>query len=416
MAKNVEKITIKIEGNEWQSALDKIFKKKQKDLEIDGFRKGCVPKDVYLKKVGIESLYYDAIDVVCNNAYQKALSSSKIKPIIEPLIDVTTVDQDSVTFEITIIGKPEITLGDYKNLKIKKEEAKVDKKEIDDEIEHLRNEFAEIKVKEDGVVENGDTAVIDFKGFVDGQELDGGNGENYPLEIGSNTFIPGFESAIVGMKVNETKSLDLKFPDNYTKDLAGKKVKFDVTLKEIKTRILPEIDDDFFADLGYDKVTNEIELRQEVESILLDRKKQDIEDKYIESILSKIADNMKVEINEEIIHDEIHRMMNQFEEQLKMQGLNLEQYYQFTKMTNEDLHKSMEPEAIKRIKYRFLLEEVADKENIEVTEEEAQKDAEEMAKNYGITKEELLKAFGSEEVLKYDAKMRKTLEFLKNNN
>ena len=415
MAKNTEKITIKIEGEEWQKALDKTFKKKQKDVKIDGFRKGAVPKEVYYEKVGIESLYMDSLNEVADSAYKKALEQSKIKPIIEPGLDVTSVDKEQATFEITIIGKPDITLGAYKDLKIKKEKLEVTDEEIANEIEHLRNEFAEIKVKEKGKVEKGDTAVIDFKGFVDGKELEGGSGANYPLEIGSNTFIPGFEDAVLGMKVDETKTIDLKFPDNYTPDLAGKKVEFDVTVKEIKTRILPEIDEDFFEDLGYDKVTNEKELKEEVKNILTERKQQEIDDKYIEDILSKASDNMKVELDEEIIHDEIHRMMSQFEEQLKMQGLTLDQYFEFTKMTHDDLHKNMEPEAIKRIKYRFLLEEVAEKEKIEVTEKEADKDAEEMAKNYGITKEELMKAFGSKEVLMYDAKMRKTLDFLKNN-
>ncbi len=415
MAKNTEKITIKIEGEEWQKALDKTFKKKQKDVKIDGFRKGAVPKEVYYEKVGIESLYMDSLNDVADNAFRKALKEAKIKPIIEPGIDVTDVNKDCATFEITLVGKPDITLGAYKDLKIKKETAKITDEEVANEIEHLRNEFAEIKVKEDGKVETGDTAVIDFKGFVDGKELDGGSGANYPLEIGSKTFIPGFEDAVLGMKVDETKTIDLKFPDNYTTDLAGKKVKFDVTVKEIKTRILPEIDDDFFEDLGYDKVTNEKELKDEVKKILMERKQQELDDKYIEDILSKASDNMKVELDEEIIHDEIHRLMSQFEEQLKMQGLTLDQYFEFTKMTHDDLHKNMEPEAIKRIKYRFLLEEVAEKEKIEVTEEEADKDAEEMAKNYGITKDELMKAFGSKEVLMYDAKMRKTLDFLKNN-
>ncbi len=415
MAKNTEKITIKIEGEEWQKALDKTFKKKQKDVKIDGFRKGAVPKEVYYEKVGVESLFMDSLNDVAESAYKKALKEAKIKPIIEPDLDVTAVDKDSATFEITLIGKPDITLGAYKDLKIKKDKVEVTDEEIANEIEHLRNEFAEIKVKEDGVVETGDTAVIDFKGFVDGKELDGGSGANYPLEIGSNTFIPGFEDAVLGMKVDETKTIDLKFPDNYTPDLAGKKVKFDVTVKEIKTRILPEIDDDFFEDLGYDKVTNEKELKDEVKKILMERKQQELDDKYIEDILSKASDNMKVELDEEIIHDEIHRLMSQFEEQLKMQGLTIDQYFEFTKMTHDDLHKNMEPEAIKRIKYRFLLEEVALKEKIEVTEKEADKDAEEMAKNYGITKDELMKAFGSKEVLMYDAKMRKTLDFLKNN-
>ena len=367
MAKNIEKITIKIEGEEWQKALDKAFKKHVKEVKVDGFRKGSVPKNIYLEKFGIESLYMDAVDNCINDAYQKALKESKINPVIEPKVDIPAIDKDAVTFEITITGKPDVKLGEYKKLKVKKDKVEVSKDEIDHEIEHLREQFAEIRVKEEGKVEDGDTAVIDFKGYVDGKELDGGSGENFPLEIGSHTFIPGFEEGVLGMKVDEEKDLELEFPKDYVKDLAGKKVTFHVTLKEIKTRVLPDIDEDFFKDLGYDKVTNAEELAKEVEEVIKKRKQDEIDDRFIEEVLSKAAENM-------------------------------------------------EPEATKRIKYRYLLEAVAEAEKIEVTDEEADKDAEEMAQNYGISKEELLKAFGNMEVLKYDAKMRKTLEFLKNNN
>ena len=416
MAKNIEKITIKIEGEEWQKALDKAFKKHVKEVKVDGFRKGSVPKNIYLEKFGIESLYMDAVDNCINEAYQKALKKSKVEPVIEPKVDIPAIDKDAVTFEITITGKPDVKLGEYKKLKIKKDKVEVSKDEIDHEIEHLREQFAEIRVKEEGKVEDGDTAVIDFKGYVNGKELDGGSGENFPLEIGSHTFIPGFEEGVLGMKVDEEKDLELEFPKDYVKDLAGKKVTFHVTLKEIKTRILPDIDEDFFKDLGYDKVTNAEELAKEVEEVIKKRKQDEIDDRFIEEVLSKAAENMEVELSEDIIDDEVHRMIHQFEEQLKMQGLKMEQYLEFSKMTMDDVHKNMEPEATKRIKYRYLLEAVAKEEKIEVTDEEAEKDAEEMAQNYGISKDELLKAFGSMEVLKYDAKMRKTLEFLKNNN
>ena len=416
MAKNIEKITIKVEGEEWQKALDKAFKKRVKEVKVDGFRKGSVPKNIYLEKFGIESLYMDAVDNCVNDAYSKALKDSKITPIIEPNVDIPAIDKDSVTFEITITGKPEVKLGNYKDLKVKKEKVKVSKEEVQTEIDHLREQFAEIRVKEDGEVESGDTAVIDFKGFVDGEELEGGSGENFPLEIGSHTFIPGFEEGVLGMKVNEEKELDLQFPDDYVKDLAGKKVTFHVTLKEIKTRVLPDVDEDFFKDLGYDKVTNAEELAKEVENVVKNRKQNEIDDRFIEEVLKTASENMEVELSDAIIDDEVHRMIHQFEDQLKMQNLKMDQYLEFSGMTHEDLHKNMEPEAIKRIKYRYLLEAVAEAEKIEVTEEEAEKDAEEMAQNYGISKEELLEAFGSMEVLKYDAKMRKTLEFLKENN
>ena len=416
MAKNKDVVTIEIAGKDWEKALDKAFKKKVKDVKVDGFRKGSVPKNIYIEKFGIESLYMDAANDVVQDAYTKALQDSKVEPVIEPAIDVKEINEEKVVFEITITGKPEVKLGDYKNLKVKKEDVEVSKEEVDHEIEHLREQFAEIRVKEDGEVEDGDTAVIDFKGTVDGKELEGGSGENFPLEIGSHTFIPGFEEGVLGMKVGEEKDLHLKFPEDYVKDLAGKEVVFHVTLNEIKTRILPDIDEDFFKDLGYDKVTNQDELVIEVEKVIKDRKTQDADDRFLEEVLKNASENMEVDLPEEIIDDEVHRMMHQFESQLKMQGLTLDQYMEFTKMSHEDFHKNMEPEAIKRIKYRYLIEAVAEKEKIEVTDEEAEKDADEMAKNYGISKEELVNAFGGMDVLKYDSKMRKTLNFLKENN
>ena len=416
MAKNKDVVTIEIAGKDWEKALDKAFKKKVKEVKVDGFRKGSVPKNIYIEKFGIESLYMDAANDVVQDAYTKALQDSKVEPVIEPAIDVKEINEEKVVFEITIIGKPEVKLGDYKNLKVKKEDVEVSKEEVDHEIEHLREQFAEIRVKEDGEVEDGDTAVIDFKGTVDGKELEGGSGENFPLEIGSHTFIPGFEEGVLGMKVGEEKDLHLKFPEDYVKDLAGKEVVFHVTLNEIKTRILPDIDEDFFKDLGYDKVTNQDELVIEVEKVIKDRKTQDADDRFLEEVLKNASENMEVDLPEEIIDDEVHRMMHQFESQLKMQGLTLDQYMEFTKMSHEDFHKNMEPEAIKRIKYRYLIEAVAEKEKIEVTDEEAEKDADEMAKNYGISKEELVNAFGGMDVLKYDSKMRKTLNFLKENN
>ena len=416
MAKNKDVVTIEIAGKDWEKALDKAFKKKVKEVKVDGFRKGSVPKNIYIEKFGIESLYMDAANDVVQDAYTKALQDSKVEPVIEPAIDVKEINEEKVVFEITITGKPEVKLGDYKNLKVKKEDVEVSKEEVDHEIEHLREQFAEIRVKEDGEVEDGDTAVIDFKGTVDGKELEGGNGENFPLEIGSHTFIPGFEEGVLGMKVGEEKDLHLKFPEDYVKDLAGKEVVFHVTLNEIKTRILPDIDEDFFKDLGYDKVTNQDELVIEVEKVIKDRKTQDADDRFLEEVLKNASENMEVDLPEEIIDGEVHRMMHQFESQLKMQGLTLDQYMEFTKMSHEDFHKNMEPEAIKRIKYRYLIEAVAEKEKIEVTDEEAEKDADEMAKNYGISKEELVNAFGGMDVLKYDSKMRKTLNFLKENN
>ena len=222
--KNVKEVKIEIKGKEWESALDKAFEKKKKDIKVPGFRKGAVPKDIYIKKVGIEALFMDAADIAINDAYKKALEKETMELVCEPTVAIDSIDSKSVKFTFTLIGRPEIKLGKYKKLGIKKEEVKVSKEDIEHEIEHLKGHLAEVVVKEDGEIVEGNTAVIDFDGVVDGKPLEGGSGKDYPLEIGSNTFIPGFESELVGMKVGETKVLNLHFPEDYTKELKGKAV------------------------------------------------------------------------------------------------------------------------------------------------------------------------------------------------
>lgn len=414
--KNVKEITIKIEGETWEKALDKAYKKKNKEVKIEGFRKGTAPKNIFIKKFGIESLYMDAVDFVMDEAYKKALDEAKITPVIEPKLDITKINEKEAEFKFTITAKPEVTLGEYKKLGIKKETVKVTKEEIDEEISKLQNQLAEIAPKEKGKVEKGNTAVIDFEGFVDGKPLDGGKGENYPLEIGSNTFIPGFEDGVIGMEVGETKELNLKFPEDYVADLKGKEVKFNVTVREIKERIVPELNEDFYKDLGYEDIKTEEELRKEVESVITERKTADIEDAHLEKCLEKASENMKVELSEDIIDEEVHRMIHQFEDQLKMQGIKIDDYMQITGMTHEKLHEQMAPEATKRIKYRYLLEAIAEAEKIDFTDSDVNKKAEEMASNYGITVDELLKAYGSNEIVKYDMKMHSAIEIIKNNN
>lgn len=412
MKKNVHEIEVKIEGKEWSDILDKVFNKKRKEVKIDGFRKGSVPKEVYMKKVGIESLYMDAVDAAVGSAYKKALSDNKLLPVIEPKIDVSNISKDEVVFKFTIVTKPDIKLGDYKNLDVKKQSAKISKKEIEDEIKNLQSKYAEIVEKEKGTAEEGNTAIIDFIGYVDGKELEGGKGENYPLELGSNTFIPGFEENVKGMKINEEKSIDLKFPENYTEDLKNKDVTFKVTLKGLKERVYPEINEEFFMDLGYDDVKTKEELEAKIKEDLTAQKEKELDNKYTDECLEKAANNMTIDLNEEIVDDEVHHMIHQFEDQLKMQGLNLDQYMQFSGVTHEDLHKQMEGEATKRVKYRYLLEAVIDAEKIEVTDEEAKEEEHSIAKEYNMTIDEVEKQIDLE-MIKYDLKMRKAMDIIK---
>ena len=410
--KNVHDIDVELKGKDWESVLDAAFKKKVKDIRIDGFRKGKCPKNVYLQKFGIESLYMDAVDIAAGDAYNKALRDGNLIPVCEPKMDVTEIDKEHIKFKFTIITRPEVKLGKYKDLGVKKDEIKVSKKEIDEEVQKLASRLAEIIVKEDGEVVEGNTAVIDFEGFVDGKPLDCGSGQNYPLEIGSHTFIPGFEEGLVGMKVGEEKELNLKFPEEYTKELAGKEVKFKVTVREIKERVLPELNKEFYEDLGFDDIDNEEDFRKEVKKAIEAKKGEEANNKYLDDVLEAASKNMEIELNPEIVDDEVHRMINQFAEQLRMQGLTMEQYFQFTGGSEEDMHKKMEPEAEKRVKYRYLIEEVAEKEKIEVTDEEAEKEADEMAQQYAVSKEEFLSHFGGLETVKYDLRMKKALKVL----
>lgn len=415
MKKNVHEIEIKLD-KEWISALDATFKKKNKETKIDGFRKGAAPKDVYLKHFGIESLYMDAVDACISVAYKKVLDENKLVPVVEPKVDVTGISDSNVIFKFTIVTKPEVTLGEYKNLKVKKEKVTVSDDEIKHEIDHLREHLADVVVKEDGEVAEGDTAVIDFTGFVDGKELDGGKGENFPLEIGSHSFIPGFEEGLVGLKAGEEKTLELKFPENYIEDLKGKDVTFKVKVNEVKMRFLPDVNEDFFKDLGYDDVKTEAELKEKIKEEIKHQKEHHAEDEFVDKCLEAAAKNMKVDINEEIIEDEIHRMIDEYARQLQMQGMNINDYYKMTGTTEADLHKMMAPEAEKRVKYRYLIEGIADAEDLKFTEEEIKARADEMAKQFGVSQEELIKAYGSMDIIEYDLRMHKALEILKENN
>lgn len=413
--KNVHEFESKL-TDEWVKILDKTLKKKNKETTIDGFRKGKAPKEVFLKNYGVESLYMDSIDEAINIAYKKILEDNKLEPVVEPKVDVTNINKDEVTLKFVVITKPEIELGNYKNLGVKKEKVKVSDKEIEDQINHLRQHLADVVLKENGAVADGDVAVIDFDGYVDGKALDGGKGENYPLEIGSHSFIPGFEEGLIGLKAGEEKELKLKFPENYLEELKNKDVTFKVKVNEIKMRVLPEINQDFFEDLGYDDVKTEEEFRKKVKEDIEHQKGHEVNDKFLDECLEAAAKNVKIDINPEIVDAEVHRMLDQYAYQLKMQGLDINEYYKVTGTSEEKLHEEMEPEALKRVKYRYLIEAIADQEKVDFTDEEVKKRAEEMAEGYGITVEELIAELGSMDVVKYDMKMHRALEILQESN
>lgn len=411
--KNVHEVETKIEGEAWQKAIDKAFKKKQKEVKVNGFRKGKVPRNIYEKNFGKESLFIDAAEEVLQDAYTKVMEESKLIPVVQPSVDIKEIDDEKVTFTFKIITKPEINIKKYKGLKIKKEEVKVTKEEIDHEIGHLLEEYVEAVTK-DGKVENGNIAVIDFEGFKEGVAFDGGKGENYQLEIGSNTFIPGFEEKLIGMKAGEEKDLDLTFPEDYqASDLAGQKVVFHVKVNEVKEKVQRELDEDFFEDLAMEGVKDEKSLREEIEKGLKNQKEMEVENKYVEELLAEVSKNVEVDIPQEMVDEEAGRLMNRFAQQMQMQGISLDIYYQFTKSSEADLRKEIEPEAYQNVLYRLMLEEIMKLEKIEVSEKEVEEEAEKMAKNYQIEKEELIKQINGLDMLQYELEIQKTVDLLK---
>ena len=413
-----KEFTIEVKGKEWEEALDKAFQKAVKNVKIDGFRKGKAPKEIFLKKYGKESLYLDAADIVLPDAYSKMLEEHKDEELVaQPDITLKSIDDKKVVFNFILTTRPEVKLGKYKGLKVKKEKVEATEDEINATIEQMRSRYAEVMPKENGTVEDGDTAIIDFEGFRNGKAFDGGKGENYSLKIGSHTFIPGFEEQLIGMKTGEEKEIEVTFPKDYHSDeLKGKKATFKVKVNDIKTTVIPEIGEEFFEDLGMEGVNSLETLKDEIKTHILARKEVDSENKFIDDLLDKVCEGLKVEIPEVMTEEEVSRILRQYEENLKMQGLTLQQFYQFTNSDEATLREQMKEEANKRILARFALEEIAKAENIEVTDEDALKEAEELAKKYQMKVEDFKKEFGGIEMVKYDMKMRKAIDVLKENN
>jgi len=414
---NIKEIKVKVEGEKWNKAKEDAFNKIQKEIRIDGFRKGKAPKDVIVKKYGEQNIWLDAADLCIQEAYQDMIEENKdLEIVTRPDGTISALTSDYVEFLFTLTTRPEIKLGKYKKLGIKKEEVKVTDEEVNTSLDGMRKRFAESVVK-NGKVENGDTAIIDFEGFKDGVAFDGGKGENYSLTIGSNTFIPGFEEQLIGMKKGDEKEINVTFPEDYhAEDLKGAPVIFKVKVNEIKETKIPELDKDFFEDLGMEGINDEKSLKEELKKTIEARKESETENKYIDALLDKAVENMEVEIPHQMIHDELDRMMHQYEENLRMQGITLEQFYQFTASNEDALKSQMHPEAEKRVASRFLLEEIAKAEKVEISESDVNEEVKKLAESYQMPEEEFLKLTGGKEMIEYDLKMRKAIEILKENN
>ena len=408
-----QELEFKVEGKEWGSLQDSAFNKLNKEAKIDGFRPGKAPRAMFEKKYGKQEILFEAADMAIKKEYERVLSEGKILPVIEPKIDLVSCDDDKLEVKFVFVTEPKVELGNYTNLKVKREKVKVTKEEVKERIDALLNEYAEL-VEKTGKVENGDIAVINFAGFKDGVAFDGGKAENYELEIGSHSFIPGFEEGIIGMEKGEEKDLNLTFPKDYaSEELKGQKVVFKVKVNDIKERVIPELDKEFFEDLDMPGVQTKEDLEKEVESHIKAHKEEHIENEYVDALLEKASSNMEVEIDAEIVEDETEKMYNELLQRMQMQGITEEIYLQYANTTKEKITEQMKEEAEKRIKYRYLLRAIIKAEKIKVTDKQAEKEVENMAATYGMTKEDVMKEIGNIEVIKYDMMMRKAIEVMK---
>lgn len=411
---NIHEITINIEGEDWKKALDESFKKKVKNVTIDGFRKGKCPRNIYDKKVGVETLFDGAADSVLQTAYTKAIEEAKVVPVIPAEVELTEIDENHVTFKFVITSRPEVTVKNYKGLGVKEEKAEVTDEEIEEEVKKLLDKYAELVIKEDGSVETNDLVTIDYEGFLGSKAFEGGKGENYPLQIGSGTFIPGFEEQLIGMKREEEREIKVTFPEDYHEaSLKGQEATFKVKVHEIKTKEKRELDQDFFDDLALEGVNDEATLKEEVKKNILAQKEMENENIYIDKLLSEVAKNVEVDIPEGMVTEETTRLLKRAEQSMMMQGLNLDLYYQITGQKEEDLRAQLKDEAYQNVLYRLMLEEITKLEKIEVSLDDAKKEAKELADKYQMAEEDFLKEFGGLDMVQYDLEMRRTLERLK---
>ena len=407
--------SLKLEGKEWEDCLKESYNKKKKDIKMDGFRKGLVPYEIYVKKTGVEALYMDAMDMAVDKLYARLLSDSEtITPAATPSIDIKNITTEEVEVEFTLVSSPEVKLGKYKDLGIKKEKVVVTDHQIEHELGHLQEQFVELKtLDDDAKIKEGNVAIIDFEGFKDGVAFKGGKGENYSLEIGSHSFIPGFEEALVGLKKGDKKDVKLKFPENYhSEELKGKDVVFKVEIKEVKERVLPEFNKEFFEDLNIPEVESLEDLKGYIkEQMTVEREKQ-VEDEHLFKLLDKIVEDSKFEIPEEMTNDEVNRLTKEFSQKLSYQGLNFKDYLKFTNSKEEDFKKTLEPEANKRIGYRLVMDAIIEAEKLEVSEKEVEEGLKASAEDYGMSIEDFKKEIGNEDLFKYDLLMKKAMKLI----
>ncbi|ADM38774.1 trigger factor [Bacillus spizizenii] len=409
-------LTVEVDAETFKTALDDAFKKVVKQVSIPGFRKGKIPRGLFEQRFGVEALYQDALDILLPVEYPKAVEEAGIEPVDRPEIDVEKIEKgESLIFTAKVTVKPEVKLGDYKGLGIEKDDTAVTDEDVQNELKTLQERQAELVVKEEGAVEEGNTVVLDFEGFVDGEAFEGGKAENYSLEVGSGSFIPGFEDQLVGLEAGAEKDVEVTFPEEYhAEELAGKPAVFKVKIHEIKAKELPELDDEFAKDID-EEVETLAELTEKTKKRLEEAKENEADAKLREELVLKASENAEIDVPQAMVDTELDRMLKEFEQRLQMQGMNLELYTQFSGQDEAALKEQMKEDAEKRVKSNLTLEAIAKAENLEVSDEEVDAELTKMAEAYNMPVENIKQAIGSTDAMKEDLKVRKAIDFLVEN-
>lgn len=405
-------LKVEVDTEVWKKAQDKALDALIKDVEIEGFRKGQAPKKLAAQRVSEQAVLMDAINLVANDAFAAGMLEHDLEPVAQPVMDVEKMSNDEITLVFDLVVKPEVELGDYKGIEIEAEDVTVTDEDIQAELERLQEANAELVVQEDVEVAEGHTVVMDFEGFKDGEPFEGGQAENYNLEIGSNSFIPGFEDALIGMKPGEEKDIELTFPEDYhVEELQSAPVVFKVKLHEVKVRELPELNDDFVDLLEQDGIETLDELKASIKDDLTKYREQAEEDRVNDLLIQTVADNAKVDIPEEMVEEELNQMFQEFTQRLAQQGLNFEMYSQILNQTEEDIREQMSDDANKRVRSRLVLEKIAEVEEMKVEENDIEDEYKKISEMYGLEVDQL-KQIISPEQLSYDILIRKAVELV----
>ncbi|HEB2182689.1 TPA: trigger factor [Staphylococcus aureus] len=409
-------LTVTVPAEKVNKALDQAFKKVVKQINVPGFRKGKVPRPIFEQRFGVEALYQDAIDILLPDAYGEAIDETDIKPVAQPEVSVTQIEKGKdFIFEATVTVEPEVKLGDYKGLEIEKQETELSDDELQEAIAHSLGHLAEMVVKEDGVVENGDTVNIDFSGSVDGEEFEGGQAEGYDLEIGSGSFIPGFEEQLEGMKVDEEKDVVVTFPEEYhAEELAGKEATFKTKVNEIKFKEVPELTDEIANELDAEANTVD-EYKENLRKRLVEQKATDAENVEKEEAITKATDNTTIDIPEAMVNTELDRMVSEFAQRIQQQGLDLQTYFQISGQDESRLREQMKDDAEQRVKTNLTLTAIAEAEKIEATDEDIDKELEKMSKQFNISVEDIKNTLGNTDIIKNDVRIQKVIDLLRDN-